>query len=110
VNVPNWYELILLSLAAWRVFQLIAFDTIMEGARRYVTRAPKDWDGESPITAKSYRETVALFIQCPYCAGFWIGLLWWGAWLLWPHGTTVAAVPFAISAGVIAGDRLLSSE
>jgi hypothetical protein len=110
MNVPDWYELILLSLAAWRVFQLVALDDITNGLRRYVTRVPKNWDGESPITNKSYRDTLALFIECPYCAGFWIGLLWWLAWLLWPHGTTVAAVPFAISAGVIAGAKLLSSE
>jgi hypothetical protein len=103
VNVPDWYELILLSLAAWRVFQLIALDDITDPLRRYVTQISKS-------TGKAKRETLLLFIECPYCAGFWIGLLWWVAWLLWPHGTTVAAVPFAISAGVIAAAKVLSSE
>ncbi len=110
MNIPNWYEVALLALAAWRVFQLLAFDTIMEGARRRLFRVPKDWDGTSPITTKSYRETLALFVQCPYCAGFWIALAWWVAWLICPYETVLVAVPLALSAGVIAADRVLSSE
>ena len=110
MRVPDWYELALLSLAAWRVFELLAYDTLTEGFRRYVTRVPKGWDGNSAITDKSYRDTVALFIQCPYCSGFWIGLVWWGAWQIWPHETLVVAVPLALSAGLIAASRILSSE
>ena len=37
-------------------------------------------------------------VECPWCAGFWISLVWWGAFELWPHGTPIAAAPFAISA------------
>lgn len=110
MDVPSWYELTLLALAAWRVFQLLAYDDIAEGLRRYVTRVPKSWDGESPITAKSYRETFALFIQCPYCAGFWIALVWWVAWLIFPTETLFVAVPLALSAGLIAAARILSSD
>jgi hypothetical protein len=107
--VPDWYELVLLSLAAWRVFYLIGHDDISEGLRRRVMRVPKNWDGESPITSKSYRETLALFVQCPYCAGFWIGILWWIAWLIFPTETMYATVPFALNAGVIGAHRVLSS-
>lgn len=110
MNIPNWYEVALLAFAAWRVFQLLAFDSITEGLRRYVTNAPADWDGTSPITKKSYRDTLALFIQCPYCAGFWIALAWWVAWLVCPYETVLVAVPLAISAGVIGADKLLSSD
>jgi hypothetical protein len=110
MSIPNWYELILLALAAWRTFQLIALDDITNGLRRYVTRVPKNWDGESPITNKSYRDTLALFIECPYCAGFWIALGWWAAFQIYEFGTLVMAVPFALSAGVIAGAKVLSSD
>jgi len=110
MNVPNWWQATLLALAAWRIFQLLAHDTILEGPRRWLLRIPKDWDGESAITTKSYRETYALFLQCPYCAGFWITLAWVGAWWLWPHGTLVTATPFAIHAGMIGASKILSSE
>jgi hypothetical protein len=110
VNIPDWYEIILLSLAAWRIFQLIAFDSILDQPRRYVTRLGKKWEKEGDALPKEYREKWALFLQCPYCLGFWIGLVWWGAWLIWPYETLVAAVPFVISAGVIGADKILSSE
>jgi hypothetical protein len=110
VNIPNWYEIILLSLAAWRIFQLIAFDSILDQPRRYVTRLGKKWEKEGDALPKEYREKWALFLQCPYCLGFWIGLIWWGAWLIWPYETLVAAVPFVISAIVIGADKILSSE
>jgi hypothetical protein len=110
VNIPDWYEIILLSLAAWRIFQLIAFDSILDQPRRYVTRLGKKWEKEGDALPKEYREKWALFLQCPYCLGFWLGLAWWGAWLIWPYETLVAAVPFVISAGVIGADKILSSE
>ena len=109
-DIPNWWEAVLLALAAWRVFQLVAFDTILERPRRWLFRVSQDWDGKSPITDKSYRETLALFVQCPYCAGFWIAVAWWVAWLIFPTETVFIAVPWALSAGVIAADRVLSSE
>jgi hypothetical protein len=96
VNIPNWYEALLLALAAWRVFQLLSEDEILERPRRYVTaRLDEKWE---------------LFLLCPYCAGFWIGVVWWVAWLIWPYETLVVAVPWAISAGVIAAAKVLSSE
>lgn len=110
MSVPSWYEIALLSLAAWRIFQLIAFDSILDQPRRYVTRLGKKWEKEGDVIPKEYREKWALFLTCPYCLGFWIGLAWWGAWQVWPHGTIVAAVPWIISAGVVAGHKLLSSE
>jgi hypothetical protein len=96
VNVPNWYELALLALAAWRVFQLLSDDEILERPRRYVTsKLDEKWE---------------LFIECPYCAGFWIAVVWWGAWLIWPYETLVFAVPWAISASVIGASKILSSD
>ena len=96
MSVPDWWEAVLLALAAWRVFQLIAEDEILNGPRRYVTgKLDEKWE---------------LFIECPYCAGFWIALAWWAAWQVWPHGALVVAVPFALSAGVIAAAKILSSD
>jgi len=109
VSVPNWYELALLSLAAWRAFQLLAHDDILDRPRRYVTRLPRRWTKGSPIP-KAYRENLVDFLECPYCFGFWIALAWFVAWELWPHGALVLSVPFALSAGVVAAAKVLSSE
>lgn len=85
MSVPGWYALILLVLAAFRVWRLLAEDTILEPLRARF------------VPADSNREA---FIRCPWCLGFWVSLAWWTAWQAWPDGTLVAAVPFAISAVV----------
>lgn len=110
MSVPGWYATLLLAVAAWRIFHLIAHDTILDGPRRRLLRLSKTWSQEGDATGPDYREKWALFLTCPFCAGFWIALAWWGAWQAWPHGTLVAATPFVINAGVIASQRLLSDE
>lgn len=110
MNVPDWYELALLALAAWRVFQLIAHDDILDRPRRYVTRLGSNWKKDGDPIPKAYREKLDDWLTCPYCMGFWIGLVWWGAWLIWPYETLVAAVPWVISAGVIGASKILSTE
>lgn len=94
MSVPQWYELILLALAAFRSWKLIGDDTILDTPRKWSLKAAFKLGGPK---AKDYWETL---IECPWCAGFWLSLLWWGAWQLWPHGSLVAAAPLAISAFV----------
>ena len=110
MNTPDWWAVVLLSLAAWRTFHLLAFDDILDRPRRYVTRLNKTWRQEGDATGERYREGVAKFITCPYCAGFWQAGLWWVAWLIFPTETLWVAVPLAINAGLIGAQRLLSSE
>lgn len=99
--VPDWYELVLLSLAAWRVYHLLGYDDILDRPRNWIV-------GVSP-TGKWGRERLGEFIECPFCLGFWVAVAWWGAWLALPTETLVATVPWAISAGVISAHRVLSS-
>ena len=95
MNVPDWWEAVILALAAWRTFQLLAEDDILDRPRRYVTgKLDAKWE---------------LFIECPYCLGFWIAVAWWVAWIIFPYETLVVAVPWALSAGVIAASKVLSS-
>lgn len=110
MSFPNWYEALLLALAAWRVFHLVAFDDIMDRPRRHVTRLNKSWRQEGDATGEHYREKLAGFLTCPYCFGFWVGAVVWAAWLVFPTETLWVAVPFALNAGVIGAQRLLSSE
>lgn len=90
MTLPNWYELVLLALATYRTFRLIADDVIFDRPRIWLVGK----------LGKPFEE----WATCPWCAGFWLSLLWWIAFELWPHGTPIAAVPFAISAlvGVVA--------
>jgi hypothetical protein len=83
--IPAPWEFALLALAAWRLWLLIAEDTITEPARRRF------------VTGHRWREDL---IECPYCLGAWISFAWVAAFWLWPHGTLVAAVPLAVSAAV----------
>lgn len=95
MDFPDWYALLLLGLAAWRSWVLIGQDTILDRPRRYVTE-------------KS--EYVEALLECPYCAGFWIALLWWGAWQMWPNGSLVVAGAVALSALVPLIERAASDE
>ena len=85
--VPNWWEAVLLAFAAFRWFRIIGWDTITEPVRNRIVR----------LGGKNYREKLAVFLQCPWCAGFYIVVIWWGLWLLWPHATLIAATPFALN-------------
>lgn len=110
MNIPNWYEIFLLAVAAWRVFQLIADDDILDRPRRYLLRLDPAWEKDGDPVGDDYRFKWGAFITCPYCAGFWIAVAWWGAWQIWPHATLVVAVPWVLSAGVVGLAKILSRE
>ena len=76
----------ILALAAYRTFQLVSDDTILD--------RPRAW------LCKRLPEKFEIFIECPWCAGFWISLAWAGAF--WADERAVwVAVPFAISAALV---------
>ena len=110
MSIPNWYVLILLALASFRTWRLLAEDDILDRPRRYVTRLSPTWQDDGDPTGPDYRVTLGTFIGCPWCLGFWLTLAWWGAWQIWPHGTTVVAVPMALSALVALTERVTSSD
>lgn len=99
--IPNWYTLILLGLAAWRVYELLANDDILDRPRCWVLRLDPNWEEPQPV-GEHYRYALARFIRCARCFGFWVAVSWWVAWLIFPHATTIVAVPFAVSTIIIA--------
>jgi Protein of unknown function (DUF1360) len=105
VDIPDWYALILLGLGGFRIWRLLADDDILERPRRWIVRLPKNWR-EGDELPSNYREYLALFINCPWCLGSWIVLVIWIFWQVWPHGTEVTMVPFALSAlvGLVRGN------
>jgi hypothetical protein len=91
--IPEPYQFVLLILVAYRTWRLIAEDDILERPRRWLVRLPRDWkEGDDPARPKAlpkgYRENVALFLNCPWCAGAWISLLVYIGWIAalgeWP--------------------------
>lgn len=84
MTLPDWYGLVLLGLAAFRTWKLIGEDTILDW--------PRNW------LVKRLGTKFSELIECPWCAGFWISLLWFGAVELWPHGALIAAFPLAVAA------------
>lgn len=92
MRVPDWYAILLLAFAAFRVWKLIGEDTILDWPRARVIEFAFHRGGTK---AKDYVETL---LECPWCAGFWVSLAWWGAWEAWPHTTLIVAAPFVVSA------------
>jgi len=100
-DAPSWWEFALLSLAVFRIYRLIAEDTILDRPRNRLLRLSAGWrdvkDYEPP---PEYRAKWATFFTCPWCLGFWLSVLAWLAWLLFPTETIWLTVPWAISAVV----------
>lgn len=105
--IPSPFAFVLLALAVFRVWRLLAEDTILDGPRAWLLGVPgwKPTGHETP--PDGYRTKLATFLTCPHCAGFWISVSAWGLWLLTPWWTVTLAVPLAISAVVgVLGSRL----
>ena len=96
MKTPDWWTLLLLGLAAYRLFRLISEDTIMDIPRAWLVALPFNWKPGQRIPG-GYRQRLAEFLVCPWCLGFWISLALWGAWQLWPHGTLVVSGLLALS-------------
>lgn len=90
-HVPGWWPFLLLALAAFRCWRLLAYDEIITKQR---------------IALLHRRKLLAEFVLCPWCLGAWLSL---GIYLLWvwvPTAALLVAVPFALSAAVGLINRL----
>jgi hypothetical protein len=97
--IPEPYELVLLALIAYRVWRFIAVDTVFEKVRHKLVRLPKTWvEGQS--LPKSYRNGLAEFLNCPWCAGLWVAGIVYVLWICtlgeWPDSVTDIAVGLGI--------------
>lgn len=106
-DVPGPYALVLLAVASYRLWRLLAEDDIVDRPRRWLLGLG-DWKVGQPAP-ESYREKLADLLTCPWCLGFWIAVGWWGAWLLEPEWAVFAAVPWALSAGVAACNAVIGA-
>lgn len=97
--IPEPYQFILLALIAYRSWRLLAEDEILEWPRRKLVRLPYKWEATQPIP-KAYKEKLALFINCPWCAGAWVSLIVYVIYLAalgsWPDGVSDVVVGFGM--------------
>ena len=94
--IPPLYQFLLLAFATYRAWRLLAEDDILERPRRYIVRLPRHWVEGDEIPRK-YRNEIALFLTCPWCAGAWIALLIYAGWML-----TLGSVPGSVSDAFVA--------
>lgn len=93
MDIPEPWQALILTMAAFRVWRLLAADAILDKPREWLTRRAKH-------EAVQHRKEVDIFLHCPWCLGWWITCAWWGAWLLWEDWVVFAGVPFAMNAVV----------
>lgn len=102
VNLPTWWEFGLAALAVYRLFHLIAEDTILDKPRYWVLRLGWNWM-EGQDIPKEYREEWGIFLQCKWCLGFWLSGLATGVYCMfvdWIGVLSLIVVWFALSASV----------
>lgn len=92
-----------IASAGWRIWHLLAIDTILDPVRERLFPVIQDELGDPVVAGKRLLD----WIECPYCAGFWVTAAVWLAWVITPW-TLVAVAPFAIHTGMIAIEKLLS--
>lgn len=91
-------QLIIVTLAVARVTQLVTDDVILDDVRGRLLARLEDHD------------KLSYLVTCPKCAGFWVTVLWVGAWAIWPIGTTIAALPWAVAAAALTVNLLWVEE
>lgn len=97
-HVPSVWAFALIAVASYRLWRLLAEDTILDRPRKW-SLGISEWQ-EGDTVPSSYRRKAGEFLTCPWCLGFWVALGWWAAWLIWEEWAVFVAVPFALSAAV----------
>lgn len=108
MRVPDWWVLVLLALAAYRLTRLAGWDTITAGVRGRLTLPDAVYDHwHEPITSEieagrdpfaeddfgdpapfpHWRWKLAELVRCPWCAGWWICGGVFAAWSVAPRAT-----------------------
>lgn len=97
---PQPWEFVLLAAAGYRLWHLLAEDTILDRPRAWLLHAGNWRPDSNQAPPRAYRDKLATWMTCPWCAGFWIVLTLWLLWVLWPGFTLAFSVPWALSAAV----------
>jgi hypothetical protein len=105
-QIPTVWEFVLIAVASYRVWRLLAEDAILDRPRKWVLRLG-DWeDGQAAPLA--YRDKWGEFLICPWCLGAWLSLGIYLFWIWFPTETLIVCVPLALSATVAGFNALIS--
>jgi hypothetical protein len=85
---------LLLALASWRVWHLLAKDDLTEPLRDRFLK----------------NEAVLDFVECPFCLGAWVAGAWVVAFATWPDVVVWAALVFAVASVPVFVNHMLSSD
>ena len=101
--IPSPWISIVLTLAAYRVVRLIGWDDFPPIERTRAWATGQYWtkkQGDEVLEWRYQRPTLAHFLHCAFCQGFWVSVLTYLAWLWLPTQTLYAAAPLALSGAV----------
>lgn len=96
---PNAVELLILVLAAYRLFRFASTDTFepMARIRCWVTGYRDPHDDDPALKRRRRPEWLADLWACPFCLGWWLSLALVLAWWAWPTAAICFALPWAVS-------------
>lgn len=98
------WAFVVLALGLFRIVRLIGWDDLPPIARlrARITRERVHTNStDSRELIYTYgRPTLAHFLACAYCQGWWVCLVGYVAWRVEPGWTLAALAPFALSAAV----------
>lgn len=88
-------DLVVLSLAVFRVARLVGWDKITQ---RWRSRLIGYTDQGNRNAWPANHRTIGELIQCPFCFSAYVGVAAWVCFRQWPHATMLIAWPLAIMA------------
>ena len=105
-ELPDRYpagDLLLLSVATYKISRLVAKDRIMAFARAPFTRLQGESDRPGEVNeeprGKGLQHAVGELLVCPFCLGQWIGTGLLATYLRQPRFARTIAAGFTIIAG-----------
>lgn len=101
-------DLVLLSLATFRLGRLIAYDRVMEPFRQFFTVTVPDPTGAGDTVepkGRGFQQSFGQMICCPICAGTWVAALLTYLLYLFPGPARV----FLVMTGVTGAAELLGA-
>jgi len=113
MNLIEPWAFVVIALAVFRVYRLIAEDTILDYPRRKLLRLADEWEQEGDDPGDDYRTEWGIFITCPWCLGFWlsgIALVVYSILFEWVGVFSFLCLWFAISAVVALIAKNLDKE
>lgn len=90
-------QAIVLVLAGHRIARIIGWDKLTQRLRQRLL----GWDDNGQRNRwPANHKSVAEFVHCPWCLGFWIAVAGWIALQYWPDVVLMGAWPLAISSAI----------